>query len=182
MVSTRSNITIEAPMVTEFKTTGQIKTLLDSNFFTILIFLSILSSMLVLSLVISDVDGKTYEYGMLRALGFKMKYLMSMITINSSVFSFIGLSLGVVIAFLLNILLREIIFIEAENVTNYTLAPLAVAIGISYGFFMPLFANYYPVKLAMGKNLRDSLDLSKRTKDQFGVKIQKLEDIGMSFN
>ena len=138
--------------------------------------------MLVLSLVISDVDGKTYEYGMLRALGFKKQYLMGMISINSLTFSISGLFFGVLIAFLLNVILRQVIFIISYNSTDYNLTESAIYIGVSFGFLMPLVANYFPVKLAMGKNLRDSLDLSKRTKDQFGIKIQKLEDIGMSLN
>lgn len=34
----------------------------------------------------------------------------------------------------------------------------------------------------MGKNLRNSLDLNRRSKDEVGVKVEKLEDIGISFN
>lgn len=44
-------------------------------------FLAILSSQLLYSLMLSDVDQKTYEYGMLRALGFQSSHLVSMITI-----------------------------------------------------------------------------------------------------
>jgi hypothetical protein len=65
---------------------------------------------------------------------------------------------------------------------TYALSGLSITIGVLFGTLMPLFANYYPIKAALGKNLRDSLDLSKRTKDKFGVTIQKLEDVGMSFN
>ena len=121
--------------------------------------------MLVLSLMIADVDGKTYEYGMLRALGFKKSYLMSMITLNSLSFSVPGLLYGIFMAFILNVMLREIIFYESENAASYILDPLAIIIGVSFGFLMPLFANYYPIKSAMGKTLRDSLDLNKRTQN-----------------
>lgn len=158
-------------MVSQFSTTAMIKMFLDSTFFTILIFLAILTSMLVLSLMISDVDKKTYEYGMLRALGFKKTHLMGMITINSFTFSIPGMCFGIMIAFILNILIRELVFKMSYNATSYELALSAIIIGVSFGFAMPIFANYYPIKEAMSKTLRDSLDLSKRTKDQFGVKI-----------
>mmetsp|Transcript_15624 Transcript_15624/g.19664 ORF Transcript_15624/g.19664 Transcript_15624/m.19664 type:complete len:82 (+) Transcript_15624:540-785(+) len=78
-----------------------------------IIFLIILASMLVFSLMLSDVDGKTYEYGMLRALGFKKPYLVSMITISSFSFSVPGCVGGIIVAFSMNILLREAIFMEA---------------------------------------------------------------------
>ena len=50
------------------------------------------------------------------------------------------------------------------------------------GTLIPLFANIYPIKTALGKNLRESLDLNKRPTNSIGVKVQKLEDVGMSLN
>jgi len=47
---------------------------------TVVFFLAILSVMLIYSLMLSDVDEKTYQYGMLRALGFKNKNLMALIS------------------------------------------------------------------------------------------------------
>jgi hypothetical protein len=105
-----------------------------------------------------------------------------MITINSFTFSIPGMIFGIMIAFVLNIFIREMVFKMSYNASTYELAASAIIIGVLFGILMPLFANYYPIKQAMGKTLRDSLDLSKRTQDQFGVKIQKLEDVGMSFN
>lgn len=34
----------------------------------------------------------------------------------------------------------------------------------------------------MGQNLRNSLDLNRRTKDEVGIRVEKLEDVGISFN
>ena len=38
--------------------------------FTIIAFLAILSTQLIYSLMLSDVEQKTFEFGMLRALGY----------------------------------------------------------------------------------------------------------------
>ena len=73
---------------------------------TIIIFLGILSAMLLYSLMLSDVDSKTYEYGMLRALGFRKKWLIGMIVEQSFGFSIPGIFLGVIIAWIFNVLLR----------------------------------------------------------------------------
>ena len=80
---------------------------------TIIIFLGVLSGMLLYSLMLSDVDAKTYQYGMLRALGFKKRMLVGMICEQSVGFSIPGLLIGTMIAWILNIELRQIIFIEA---------------------------------------------------------------------
>ena len=65
-----SNFTLTAPLKGQFGTTSTMKTFLDSTLITIIIFLGMLSAMLLYSLMLSDVDSKTYEYGMLRSLGF----------------------------------------------------------------------------------------------------------------
>lgn len=171
-----------APLETQFKVTSLAKDFLNSTFLTTIIFLTLLASILVLSLMLADVDGKTYEYGMLRALGFMKRHLMMMITLNSFSYSIPGLFIGVILAAILNLAIREIIFILAKNSEFYGLSSMALALGITFGFFMPFLANYLPIKSALGKTLRNSLDLNKRKNDKFGVKVEKLEDYGMSPN
>ena len=121
---------------------------------TIIIFLAIIASMLVFSLMLSDVDAKTYEYGMLRALGFKKPYLVTMISINSFTFSIPGMIAGILVAFIMNVVLREAIFMEAWNHLDYELSALAVGIGLAFGIIVPFLANYMPIKSTMAQNLR----------------------------
>lgn len=71
-----TNVTMLAPLEEQFKITSTIKDYFNSNMVTIIIFLAILSTMLIYSLMLQDVSSKTYEYGMLRALGFKKFYLI----------------------------------------------------------------------------------------------------------
>ena len=115
-----------------------------------ILFLTLLASMLVISLMLADVDGKTYEYGMLRTLGFMKRHLMGMITVNSFFFSIPGLIIGMLIAFIINLAVREVIFLEAKNTLSYDLTLTAAILGVSAGFFVPLLANYLPIKTAMG--------------------------------
>lgn len=105
-LSLKTNFTITEPLANQYKLTTQLESILEANFLICIIFLIILSSMLVFSLMLSDVDGKTYEYGMLRALGFKKPYLVTMITISSFSFSIPGCLGGICVAFVMNILLR----------------------------------------------------------------------------
>ena len=177
-----TNLTMTAPLSKQFKQTSNMKTFLNSTLITIIVFLSMLSAMLLYSLMLSDVDAKTYEYGMLRALGFKSSHLMGMISMQSLLFSLPGLFFGVIIAFSLNLLMREGIFIASSNAGSYQLTFWSVVLGIIFGLFMPQLANYLPIKAALGKNLRSSLDLNRRNKDQIGVKMQRLEDVGMDIN
>ena len=78
---------------------------------------------------------------------------------------------GVLVAFALNTGLREGIFILSENYESYELTYWSIVLGVLFGLLMPQLANYLPIKAALGKNLRSSLDLNRRSKEQMGVKV-----------
>lgn len=99
---------------------------------------------------------------MLRALGFKQGHLMTLISIQSFVFSIPGVVCGLCVAFILNIAFRFVMFQIANNAVGFWLTPTSIYIGVAFGLLMPLFAIYLPVKEALSKNLRNSLDLNHR--------------------
>lgn len=68
---------------------------LQSTFMTIVFFMVLLSVMLIYSLMIADVDEKTYEMGMLRALGLRTASLFQLIMIQSLIFSLPGVVIGI---------------------------------------------------------------------------------------
>jgi ABC-type antimicrobial peptide transport system permease subunit len=80
-VGATANITVTAPLVTQIKQIGLLKIFLESSMSTIVFFLAILSIQLIYSLMISDVDEKTYQYGMLRALGLYRRKLITLISL-----------------------------------------------------------------------------------------------------
>ena len=58
-----------------------IRVFLSTSLSTIVFFLAIKSIQLIYSLMLSDVEEKTYQYGMLRALGFRNKNLIGLISL-----------------------------------------------------------------------------------------------------
>jgi ABC-type antimicrobial peptide transport system permease subunit len=60
--------------------------------------------------MLSDVDEKTYQYGMLRALGFMNKNLIALISMQSFSFSIPGLLGGLLVAYFLNVIARFFVF------------------------------------------------------------------------
>jgi hypothetical protein len=69
-----------------------------------------------------------------------------------------GVLLGLVAAAIMNAGLRAILFNLANNKTSYALTSGSVVLGVLTGILIPLIANYAPISLALGKNLRNSLD------------------------
>lgn len=154
---------------------------LDNLIATSIFLLAMLAVLLIYSLMISDVEEKTYEFGMLRALGFKKVSLIHLIIVEGLVFAIPGLVLGLVMAYVLNTFVAYIIFNKSMMVTTYDLHYSAVILSFGLGLFIPLISVYLPIQRAMSKTLRDSLDLYHRVVNEISVSVQKLEKLGISF-
>jgi ABC-type antimicrobial peptide transport system permease subunit len=177
-----TNVTISAPLIGQVEQIGLLRIFLASSMSTVVFFLAILSIQLIYSLMIADVDEKTYQYGMLRALGFHKKGLVSLISLQSISFSIPGICGGLIVASFLNFITRFFVFQYSRNSTDYDLSSGSIWLGLGMGLVMPLLANIDPIQRALSKNLRVSLDLYHRTINEMTVKIKKLENMGMSVN
>ena len=65
---------------------------------------------MIYSLMLSDVEEKTFEFGMLRALGFNTGTIMGTILTQSFMFSIPGLALGIGTAALINTNVRKLMY------------------------------------------------------------------------
>jgi len=175
-----ANITLTAPLVTSVKQIGLLRVFLTSALVTVVVFLGILSVQLIYFLMLSDVEEKTYQYGMLRALGFRKKSLIALISLQSLAFSGPGLGGGLVVATFLNFIARFAIFQYSRNSVSYDLSPESVILGAILGLVLPLISNVVPIQSALSKNLRISLDLYHRAVNEITVTVKRLENMGMS--
>ena len=112
---------------------------------TIVVFLGILCVQLIYSLMLSDVEEKTFEFGMLRALGFNTRNIMITIILQSFTFSVPGLLSELHVAATLNLVARKILYYVVQNESDYNLSPGSLWIGISLGLVLPLVSNIIPI-------------------------------------
>lgn len=57
--------------------------------------------------MMSDIEDKTYEFGMLRALGFNKKSIMITILYQAVMFIIPGLTSGLLLSWVLNFMMRH---------------------------------------------------------------------------
>ena len=80
-ISFDANVTSETPIESKLHGVRAILVFMNIIMATIVAFLGILSVQLIYSLMLSDVEEKTYDFGMLRALGFNTQNIMITIII-----------------------------------------------------------------------------------------------------
>lgn len=159
-----------------------ISVLLDALLGTIVAFLGLLCVQLNYSLMLSDVDAKTYEYGMLRALGYNKRNIMSTVLANGAAFAAPGILLGFVLAALSNYGARRAIYFYTQNSASLRLSPGSIALGVLVGVFIPLASMLLPIRQAFGKNLRQSLDLYHRAGGEMTLSMRSQQEFGLSLN
>ena len=130
--------------------------------------------------MLSDVEEKTYEFGMLRALGFNTKNIMVTIIFQAIMFMIPGIISGILMSTFLNIGLRHVLYTLTSNYSYYGLSQKAIMVGVSIGVCIPMLSNIIPIQAALGKNLRASLDLYHRQSSELTVSVKKLANYGLS--
>ena len=81
-----------------------------------------------------------------------------MVTINSFFISVMGVAVGIMAAYMINMFIRMFIFLVLGNQMSYNLNIESVFLGVSVGFLIPFVANFSPVKSVMQFQLRDALN------------------------
>ena len=124
-------------------------------------------------------------FAMMRALGFRLPHILSFVTLQAFTFSIPGMCIGILIAFVLNVGAKMWIYLLFGNFGSYQLSTNAIVSGtVCFGVVVPLISNVGPTRVALGKNLRQSLDANRRSTigEEVSVTFKRLKDISFSLN
>ena len=174
-------VNIQMPIYEIINGYNSVKIFLRNILFGIMFFLWILSFLLVNSLMSGNVDERTYEFGMMRALGFKKDNLISLIILKGIFFSIPGVIFGLTTSYITNSYIAFLLNWYSGLVMPFFLSKINLLFGIICGISIPLVSSFIPIKKSLNKNLRDSLTLfnNKKIGDIF-ISMIKLEKMGIS--
>jgi ABC-type antimicrobial peptide transport system permease subunit len=175
-----ASVSLTAPMASAVGALYFIRLFLDQIFTFVTVVLSALGALLIYSLMLSNVDERTYEYGMLRALGMRQPVLIQLLLVQASYYSIPGAALGLLFA--------VVLFIPvAWALSTFIIVPFDMAmdagsimVAVALGLLVPIVSNMVPIRRALSSTLRDALDVYHSTKSSVQVTIIKLEKIGLS--
>mmetsp|Transcript_2325 Transcript_2325/g.3973 ORF Transcript_2325/g.3973 Transcript_2325/m.3973 type:complete len:755 (-) Transcript_2325:38-2302(-) len=177
-----ANISTSTPLENQVQQFSLLLDFVNTSMAMIVAFLAVLCCQLIYSLMLSDVEEKTYEFGMLRALGFNRKNILYTIIVSALTFSVPGILTGLLVAAAFNAEMRYLLYMLVENKSGYGLTESSIIIGVTLGIVLPLFSNVVPIQKALGKNLRASLDVYHRSVGELTVSIKSLQEFGLSVN
>jgi hypothetical protein len=173
-------VNIELPIYLIMAGVEVAKIFLQDIFIGIMFFLWMLCVLLVYSLMLGNVDERTYEFGMLRSLGFKKNNLTLLIIIQGFIFAVPGTILGLITAYIANNYVAFLFNWYTDLVMPYFLSTSNILFGILAGLSIPLVSSYLPIKKCLDDNLRETLTIFNKKIGDLVVSMIKLENLGVS--
>ena len=173
-------VNIQAPIYAVMSSLEIAKLFLQDIFIGIIIFLWILCVLLVYSLMSGNVEERTYEFGMMRSLGFKKNNLILLIILQGFIFAIPGLILGLTSSYIANNFIAYLFTDYTALVMPFYLSKYNIIFGVGVGISIPLISSYFPIKKSLDDNLRETLSIFNKKIGDIVVSIVKLENLGVS--
>lgn len=146
----------------------------------ILLFI-ILSVLLIYSLLMIQVESKSFEFGVMRMVGLSKFGIINMILLQSFMFVIPSVIVGFILSFPSLVGLYKNLF-DADMGVDRTPVPSSFAVvqAIIVGLVIPLLSSIVPIQNALSKNLNESLDLQRSKTQAVFVEILDSESSNMS--
>ena len=125
------------PVESGVETTNFISLFLNQIFISVIGVLVILAIMLIYSLLLSDVEEKTFEYGMLRTLGMPKVVLILLLCIQALYFAAPGIVLGFLICFILYVPIEYALSSFVIITMDASIHGPAIGLGLALGLILP---------------------------------------------
>ena len=173
-------VNLQLPLYSIMSGVEVAKIFLQDIFIGIMFFLWMLCVLLIYSLMLGNVDERTYEFGMLRSLGFKKNNLIYLIIIQGLIFAIPGTILGLTTSYIANNFVAFLFNWYSGLVMPFFLSKSNIIFGIIAGLSIPLISSYFPIKKCLDDNLRETLTIFNKKVGDLVVSIIKLESMGIS--
>lgn len=139
----------------------------------VVVLLATLSIMLIYSLLMVSIESKTFEIGVMRMIGVSKCALIGLLLTQAFTFVLPSVIMGFVASFPILLSISNIF----ENQVNYGFPPvpsgLSVLYGLLLGFGIPIVSALVPIRVALNRNLSDSLDYNRSRTQAVIYRIMK---------
>eukprot|EP01080_Neovahlkampfia_damariscottae_P011341 gene11341-4509_t len=143
--------------------------------------LSGLSIILIYSLLLINVENRTFEIGVMRMIGMSKVGVISLILMQSFSYALPGLILGLILSQGSYIILNIVLSSYLEVTLSYFLSGYSILLAGILGFLIPIISSILPIFSALGVSLREALDTTRSRTTAIQYKIERSSDLGINW-
>jgi ABC-type antimicrobial peptide transport system permease subunit len=168
-------VDVDMPVLNSVSTTRFFGLFLGLILNIIIFILLLLSILLIYSLLMINVETRTFELGVLRMLGVMRQGVVELLLLQALSYALPSIAFGLSISQLLCMLVVS----AFENLTGIPLNPKltseSIGLGVLLGLAVPIVASVIPIRTALGQNLQDSLDVKRSKTKAVKIDIERAE-------
>ena len=124
----------------------------------VIILLVIISVLLIYSLLLINIETRTFETGVQRMIGLSKKGIVLLVMVQSFLFVLPSVAFG----FMASVPSLAVFSGVLESLLNVTIQPIpstnAIIQALFIGIVIPLLSSLIPINIALARNLNDALD------------------------
>jgi hypothetical protein len=140
-----------------------------------------LAVILIYSLLLINVETRTFELGVMRMIGMSKFGIISLVLLQSFSYALPGWILGLIVAqgsyFFVNMILTYYLQLSLGNLLSLESILLATLLG----FLIPIFSSILPIFSALGVSLREALDTTRSKTNAVTYAIERNGDQGINW-
>eukprot|EP00760_Papus_ankaliazontas_P012547 PhM_4_TR15359/c0_g1_i1/m.42023 len=177
----RYNATMQWPVATALDAVYFFQLFLNQIFYSTVFIVTMLGFLVVFLLQVTTAEERAYENGMLRALGLGTSALVQLLITQGMAFTIPAVLLALLILYLANVV-AELALEDLTKISpRFNEIPVYVLlVPAMTGLVVPVLSNIIPVRKALSKSLRESLDLYHVQNNETMVSVTKLENVGIA--
>eukprot|EP00163_Fabomonas_tropica_P033490 TRINITY_DN8839_c0_g1_i1.p1 TRINITY_DN8839_c0_g1~~TRINITY_DN8839_c0_g1_i1.p1 ORF type:complete len:1111 (+),score=85.28 TRINITY_DN8839_c0_g1_i1:98-3430(+) len=171
-----------APLLSTMRATRFFALFLGLILVIIVWILSFLSVLLIYSLLVVNVETRTFEMGVMRMLGMRRRWLVELLTTHAMCYALPAWGFGLATSQGIAIVLANTVFTTAGLAVSPLLRPTSIVYATLLGLGIPTIASIFPIRKALSLNLQESLDVRRSKTKAVEVSIERTENVHMSWS
>ncbi|GAM17947.1 hypothetical protein SAMD00019534_011220 [Acytostelium subglobosum LB1] len=175
-----NDLDAELPVMSELSNNRYVSLFLGLILNVIIFILLFLSILLIYSLLMIDVETRTFEMGVMRMIGTTRSGIIQLMLCKAFSYSLPSWVLGLVLAQVFGFVVSAWFSSLTGVPIPPKLTPTAILLATGLGILIPVAAAIFPIKSALGRNLHDSLDVKHSKSSAVQISIERSEDSSFS--
>lgn len=141
-----------------------------------------LSILLVYSLLMVNVETKTFEMGMFRMLGSTRVRIVQLLIFQGLFFSVPAILLGLVAAQIVAVPVTSYFASSTGVALSAWLTPTAILVSVTIGLLIPIIGAVLPIRAALERNLSEAIDVAHSRTKATEFQIDRSEDSSVDWS
>eukprot|EP01116_Phalansterium_solitarium_P009244 TRINITY_DN23310_c0_g1_i1.p1 TRINITY_DN23310_c0_g1~~TRINITY_DN23310_c0_g1_i1.p1 ORF type:complete len:1055 (+),score=403.59 TRINITY_DN23310_c0_g1_i1:200-3364(+) len=171
-----NNLKMTLPILDNIRAFNVVSMFLGLIINIIIFILLFICVVLIYSLLITNVETRTFEMGMLRMLGMKRTELITLMLNQALSYVLFSFPLGLLVSQLLCVWLAS----TMGSLLSIQVAPWlnggAIGMAALMGLGMPLLASILPIRAALGSTLAEAIDTRNSRTKAVSISVNRSED------